>query len=305
VNGLHVACGGSVEYLPHTATMLHSVLAQRDGLSVHVYHLHGPALPDKAARRLTEMVERNGGTISLVQIEDRDVADLPEIVSRAGDWNSSAVAGMWYRTFLPELLPDVERVLYLDADTVAIDSLRALWATELGDAYVGAVTNVWEPWNASYPESLGLSRPYFNSGVLLMNLELMRRDDCIGRIVRYGREHPDGLPWGDQDVLNVVLGERRVELHPRWNCMNSVLNFAWAAEVFGAAAVDEARASPGIRHFEGPSINKPWNVLCPWEGREVYRRHRRQTPWRWYMPEGVTPHNLLAYARILRHRFRP
>ncbi len=41
-------------------------------------------------------------------------------------------SSLWYRIFLGELMPEVDRVLYLDADTIAVDSLAPLWATELG-----------------------------------------------------------------------------------------------------------------------------------------------------------------------------
>ena len=68
---------------------------------------------------------------------------------------------MWYRIFLPELLPDVDRVLYLDVDTLAVDSLEPLWATDLGDAPGGAVTNVFMQDRDSRPrpEALGLPGP--------------------------------------------------------------------------------------------------------------------------------------------------
>ncbi|HYZ28605.1 MAG TPA: glycosyltransferase, partial [Thermoleophilaceae bacterium] len=157
---------------------------------------------------------------------------------------------------------------------------------------IGAVTNVWEPWNAPYEKSLGLAKPYFNSGVMLMDLERLRGQRATQAIVDYALAHLDRLPWGDQDPLNVVLGESRLELHPRWNCMNSVLYFDEAVAVFGAEAVAEARARPGIRHFEGPSINKPWHYLCRWDGRDDYYRYRARTPWPRVRRAGVTPRNI-------------
>jgi hypothetical protein len=92
------------------------------------------------------------------------------------------------------------------------------------------------------------ARAYFNSGVLLMNLDrcartahrraarLRRRARRRARVARPGRAQP--RPRG-----------RRLALHPRWNAMNS-LRFPWAADVFGASVVAEARGAPGIRHFE-------------------------------------------------------
>lgn len=75
--------------------------------------------------------------------------------------------------------------------------------------------------------------------------------------------------------------------------MNSVMSFDWAAEVLGAAAVEEARADPAIVHFEGPLPCKPWHLLCEHPLRDVYRQHRKATPWPAYTLQGKTPANLV------------
>jgi lipopolysaccharide biosynthesis glycosyltransferase len=294
---LHLACGGDVAYLPHTAAMVCSVLEHAGELDVHVHYLHAPELPQRDSRGFAEMVKRRGAAATLVPVTPDRIAGLPGI--------NHLTPAMWYRVFLPELLGDVGRVLYMDADALAVDSLAPLWNTDLGGAAIAAVTNVFEPWNTAYAESLGLRKPYFNSGVMVVDLERMRTGDATRRILDYAFQNLDRLPWGDQDPLNVVLGEERLELHPRWNCMNSVMVFEEAAGVFGAEAVAEARSRPGIRHFEGPSINKPWHLLCEWPGREDYFRFRAQTPWPHVRRDGVTPRNVLRrVARPLARRVR-
>jgi lipopolysaccharide biosynthesis glycosyltransferase len=151
------------------------------------------------------------------------------------------------------------------------------------------VTNVFQHNHVHRPASLGLPGPevYFNSGVLLMNLAEMRRDDCTDALRRFAIDNAERLEWPDQDALNCVLGHRRVPLHARWNCMNSVLAFPSAEDVFGHTAVEEARARPGIRHFEGPAANKPWHYRFEQPGRELYAAHRRATPWPDWRPEGA------------------
>ena len=237
---MHVACAAQGAYVPHSAAMLHSVLAHA-GEPVTVHYLHGDGLPAAARRALGDMVERGGGTMRPHRVGAEAVAGYPA--------DDRFTAAMWYRVLLPELLPNVERVLYLDADAIAVDSLAPLWATDLGEHWVGAVTNVLEPWAAGRPAELGLDGPgaYFNSGVLLLNLEQIRRDGRGEALRAFARERGGELLWPDQDALNVVLGPRRLPLAPRWNCMNAVLAFPWAADVLGAAAVEEARRRPDGR----------------------------------------------------------
>lgn len=294
MSALHVACASGPDYAPHAAAMLRSVIEHRGGLEVRGHYLVSPRFPRDVAARIARMVESAGATIEFHPIPDEWIAGLPshEIFSPA----------VWYRLFLPGLL-DVDRVLYLDADTIAVDDLSPLWSSPLADHYAAAVPNVWEPWNAHRPSELGLAGPrdYLNSGVLLLNLARLRDDDMTAALLSYGRERAADLRWLDQDALSAVLAGRWLRLHPRWNCMNSILLFDWAADVLGAEAVDEARRSPGIRHFEGRSVNKPWHLLCDRDMRDAYLRHRRGTPWPRVRREGVTPANVMRRAL----RWRP
>jgi lipopolysaccharide biosynthesis glycosyltransferase len=284
---LHVACAAEGEaYVAHSAAMLHSVVANAGALDVRVHYLHSPRFEPAWRDKLASVASG----IEFHEIADDRVADLRE--------QEPFTRAMWFRIFLPELLPAEPRVLYLDVDTLAVDSLEPLWRTDLADDYVGAVTNVLQHDHLHRPAELGLAdaESYFNSGVLLINLEAWRRDGIAERLHDYAVRNAEWLAWPDQDALNVVLGARRTRLHPRWNAMNSVLEWDSAKDVLPPDQVDEARRSPAIRHFEGPSVNKPWHYACRREHRDLYFEHRRATPWPKVAIEGRTP------LRMLRRR---
>lgn len=293
---LHLTCSSDSRYVPHSAAMLHSALAHGGADGIHVHYVHGRDCSQRDRELLAGMVEENGGQISFLEVDEARAAGLPS-------WQYIS-ATMWYRIFLPELLPDIDRILYLDVDVIVLDSLMPLWEVDLSEHYVGAVTNVFQANHMGRPAAVGFDDPrcYFNSGVLLMNLQLMRRDGISEELSAYARERAAQLEWPDQDALNAVLGRRRRPLHPRWNCMNSVLRFPWSAYAFGLEAVEDARRNPAIRHFEGPSVNKPWHYLCDGPLREAYLEHRRQTPWPELRLEGTTPANVARRRwRELRH----
>ena len=270
---IDVCCAAEGNYVAHSAAMLHSVLAQHGRGEVRITYLHPPEYPRAVHSPLTAMVERGGGSISFVEVPDERCEGLP-VIGFTGK-------ATWYRALAPELLPGMDRVLFLDCDLLALDSLQSLWETDVSNHFVAAVTNVFQLDHLHRPAELGLDMPqrYFNAGVLLMNLDLMRREQCANAVLEYGRVNRQDLMFRDQDALNVVLAERWRALHPRWNCMNSVMGFPWSVYVFGREATDEARRNPAIRHFEGPGLNKPWHVQCDQPLREVYFEHRSQTPW--------------------------
>lgn len=295
---LHVSCAAEGSYVAHSAAMLHSLLVD-GGVDAHVHYLHGPRFPPEASDLLGGMVTRLGGAISFHEIEDERVEGLPT--------EGFTRTATWYRIFLPELFGDLDRLLYLDSDLIVVDSLAPLLALDLADHYVAATTNVLQIEHLWRPSKLGLESPlaYFNAGVLLMNLDSMRRDGCGEALREYATKHAAELAWRDQDAINVVLGSRRLPLHPRWNCMNSVVNFPWSAYVFGPEAVHEAISNPAIRHFEGPDVNKPWNYMCDRRFQKLYARHREGTPWPRYRREGVTPANFARrVARTARRSLR-
>jgi lipopolysaccharide biosynthesis glycosyltransferase len=291
VTPLHVACAADARYVPHAAAMLHSIAAGHGDTEIRVHFLHGPELEPHLIRALQSMFDGTPVSIAAHQVEPAAVAGLPA-------WGRIP-ATMWYRILLPDLLPDVTRILYLDVDVIVVDPISDLWQLDLDGFYLAAVTNVPERHMLGHARDLGLpgADRYFNSGVLLMNLDLMRRDDCAAALSECALGRLDDLLWPDQDALNLVLGDRRLDLHPRWNMMNSIRAFPWSEELLDPVAVREAIENPAIVHFEGPRENKPWHLLCDHPFRGAYREHRLQTPWPRFRPDGLTAPNLLRLVR--------
>ncbi len=216
------------------------------------------------------MVFQAGGEITFHAVPDRWVEGLP-----IKDFTRKAT---WYRIALDELLPDADRVLWLDADLLVKDSLSRCGHPT--DGHISGQSQM------SRPVQTGSTRSAPNLGVtcismpgyLLVDLAAMRHEGT-GPDLREFAVRAHQLKWRDQDVLNEVLHGQRLALHPRWNCMNSVMQFSYASDYFPGGMVEEARRSPAIRHFEGPSFSKPWHLLADEENRRQYIHHRRQTPW--------------------------
>jgi lipopolysaccharide biosynthesis glycosyltransferase len=217
-----------------------------------------------------------------------------------------APAALWHRVLLPELLPDLDRLLYLDCDLVLTDELGPLWRLDLQGNCVAAVTTVFPSpaWGQAHCRALGLDSPamYFGTGVMLMDLERLRADHVSEQVLDYAvskgdpewffdfssdkkralayvATHPGHLLFGDQDAMNAVLADSRLPLHPRWNCTNQVIHSAWSAEVFGEEVRAEAVENPAIRHFEGGAQSRPWEAEADRRDAELYWRYRRRTPW--------------------------
>lgn len=183
--------------------------------------------------------------------------------------------GMYLRLFLPGLVPQhMQRLLYLDCDVLVNGDLGPLWDLPLGDAPLAAVR---DGTNRSAGERGGIpgagphikaTAPYFNSGVLLMNLPVWRRTKVTEQCLEYLHEYEDRLRFPDQDALNLVTYGQWLRLERKWN--DTVL---WWVRP------DEPTSDGHIRvsHFVGPV--KPWHSGFSFAGsRDRYRELAARIP---------------------------
>lgn len=110
------------------------------------------------------------------------------------------------RLALPEILPEETRALWLDVDTIVTGDIGDLFETDMRGCPVSAARE--PPWSRP-------GRIYYNAGVLLMDLQLMREDGTAWRLI--DRVNRQKLDFGDQDALNDVCAGRICDLDPVWN----------------------------------------------------------------------------------------
>lgn len=279
---IQLACSTSAEYVRHTGAMLHSVLdcTPFGGVSVNLLHLS--PLEEVEQRQIQKVTDSYGAALDNLYVDEGAIAGMP---------TGYFAPAVWLKVFLPELMLTADKVLYLDSDMIVTDDLRTLWETELGSHLLAAVTNPLYPFMRQHPrEDLGIQDPqdYFNSGVLLMNLDLMRREGMLEKLLGWARTHPEiGAP--DQDALNVVCKDRWLKLHPRWNVQSTMFEMKARQLPILDTQLKEALESPAVIHFIGPS--KPWHRLSAHPLRELYMEHARATPWGEPPIEGRTVRN--------------
>ena len=183
-----------------------------------------------------------------------------------------------YLRLLTPAFVEGERALYLDSDVIVRADLQALYDTDLGNAYLGAVESRGFDRHAEL--EMDADARHFNSGVMLLNLRRWREEDVAGRVVQFVRRKPEAIQYVDQCGLNAVVNGRWVALHPRYDVQTD-----WFMEpyepgqlVYSPEEMASALAAPAIVHFTGNV--KPWHVTSrhPYTGE--YRRHARRTPFR-------------------------
>jgi lipopolysaccharide biosynthesis glycosyltransferase len=267
---IHVACALDAAMLSAVralaASIAHHACRERP-VVLHVLHT-------SLAPRLTAVlagVERGGFSLRLHDVGAAAFARLPI--------KPPFSTAIYYRLCLPSLLDGLSRVIYLDADTVVLRDLGPLFDLPVEDLALAAMPDYalyyFELMSTipvagrrgpviSYLRTiLGIDyrgpQSYFNSGVMLLNLDAWRALDIAARCAAF-IERFAYLQWPDQDALNVICRERFFPIDARWNA------FARWCEAPSRMGRSDALATlqkdwvhdPWIVHFSGDC--KPWRA---------------------------------------------
>jgi lipopolysaccharide biosynthesis glycosyltransferase len=277
-SALHVFMCVDQGFTMPLAVSLASLDANCGERPVHVFIAHPgltQVLRDKVTRTLATL------TVEWVNVDEHQLqgAHFPDFLSRAS----------LYRLLVGSVLPeDIRRVLYLDADTAVADSLSELFDTEIHDGnVVAAVREAQSPWAAGPLgppwRQLGLepSSAYFNSGMMLIDLERWRSRDvghaCLDLLRRVKPR------WGDQDGLNTILENAWQELPRRWNVQSADIRGDSQAWAMWPEDVKLAVTSPAIVHYT--ERDKPWKAGSQHPELNRWLGWLDETSWAGWRPE--------------------
>lgn len=204
----------------------------------------------------------------------------------------------YYRLFIAHLLPSsVSKVLYLDSDILVVDSLKPLWDTDITDHPVAAGIDLHNDEIRDFNRlEYDIQYGYFNSGMLLMNLDIWRKEGLSDKILTFITEHTDRCKFYDQDALNYVLHGRIKRVSYRYNVQEfSAVEHVGVRKSLHEDLLESCRR-PAIIHFIGGI--KPWHTDSKSAYRDLWRYVQRQTPWATvkYVP-AFSPLDRFAFLR--------
>lgn len=192
-------------YAPALGVAILSILAHREHCDAYALYILYTDLSYPNLKRL-EGLSCENFSVRCIKLSP------PELPKTEG-WISKET---YYRLFAADLLPEYDKLLYLDCDVIVLSDLAALYTQELGDRLIGAVCDY--RFDGTYAQRvLGVStEAYINAGVLLINASLWRRERIAHRCLAFLRRN-HRLEAYDQDAINAVCCERILLLEKKWN----------------------------------------------------------------------------------------
>ncbi len=237
--------------------------------------LHDNTLTTENCDKFSYVAGRYGQLVKFYNVEQL-FADKIEYIKKMFPQASETrfSIGMFYRFFIPYLLAaDIDKAIYLDSDTIVNLDIKELWQVELGDKPLAAADEVRadpfdHPSNAAsnYLVTNGFVdyNDYFNSGVLLINIKILRKEnEHLMDGVKFVGEHPQ-LIYLDQEVLNYLFSKNYLKLDEKFN-----------AFVRKARRLNENLCYRRIYHFTGAGFGMDMRDLF----NRLWMKYFAQTPW--------------------------
>ena len=204
------------------------------------------------------------------------------------------------------------------------NSMLEVFEIDLNSNYIGAVKSLIDL-ATTEEEKNGLF--HINSGMLIWNLELCRRDNFVSQCLEYINNSTGKIKFHDQTVINEVCKGKIKAIHPKFNVMSNMLflNYKTFVSVYGLSnfyseeEYNEAKLNPTIIHLTSWVVGRPWETDCvhpyrdkyheilnltPWENKELVKSTKRYTNLTKRIVYRTIPGTTIRYATLLKRRIK-
>lgn len=254
-NKINIVFASDNNYAQHTAVAMASVLVNTKVPQKIQFYLIDDKIQPENKEKITKTVQNLGGNIEFIKIKNSRLEDcyVSGELSRAS----------YFRLDIANILDEsIEKIIYLDCDLLVYDDIEKMWQLDMGGKPVAATCDLGIMASARVRKQknkfigLPFDAPYFNAGVLMMDLKKWRDGNYAEAIIALATQNK--YPNHDQDALNKFFMNNWQEIPLRWDVIPPVFNLFLKIVTkpdLRKKAI-EAKLNPAIFHYAGGY--KPW-----------------------------------------------
>lgn len=242
-------------YAQHAAIALMSAYERAHNKErIQSFILDG-GISETKKEKIKESLKQYGGEITFIKMEE----DIYKSMYTSHQYSTA----IYYRLALPDLLDkSIKKCIYIDCDLLFFDDIEKLWDEDLAGHPVAAVEDIGlttskKGFSEKQRElGLGDQSVYFNSGVVIMDLEEWRKKGYSTTALSLASSH--SFKSHDQDVLNKIFLDNWQQLDLRWNVIPPI-TYLYPKIVFSSKNRQralKAKRNIGVLHYAGRY--KPW-----------------------------------------------
>ena len=268
-NPINICLSFDEKYAQHAAVTMVSLM-KNCSRNIHFHIIDSePSGITESRSKIVKLVEMYGAKISFRTIDLSVFKGFP-IWKPMQDSPNKYVP--YYRLCLADLLPEIERIIYLDTDIVVQGDIAKLYDLEFAkDQFIAGVNDMD---SEELKEKISTSA-YINSGVILFDLATIRRIklNVVEESIKILQNFRERISLNiDQDLINIIFND-----HIR------LLDISWNAQSVGTPrgfklGYDDKSIEKNIIHFI--ASHKPWMFNCKSGYQHLYFRYLSYTPWK-------------------------
>lgn len=241
-------------YAPYLATSIYSILTNNRDNNIK-FHILDLGISKLSKQYISNLCFDNGKEIDFISVSKDELErdNLPKNISHIS-------IATYARLKITEYIKNVEKVIYIDVDTITNQNLLELWNTDLGDKYLGACFDSYIEYETNnYKYQIGMSDKefYFNAGVLLLNMSKLYSFDLYKKSIDCIKKFNE-IKYQDQDIMNIIFKNKVYFLNAKFNFMPSLKNRMKNRKKLNCLEIINSPVS--IFHY--CSDEKPWHNKC-------------------------------------------
>ncbi len=200
--------------------------------------------------------------------------------------NNNFAKSTYGKLFLYKL-EHLNKIIYIDCDTIIQGSLKELWEMNIDNYSMGGVLDCVYPYEK---DTIHMKKKdnYINCGVLLLNLEIWRKKNITKKCIQYLEENNYLTPNYDQGLLNCICHNSTLIIDPKYNMMSHVFSYNRdnviklfkLNEYYSDKILQNAKRNPVIIHYLEHFYGKPWYSESSHPYRDVFVKYWEISPWK-------------------------
>lgn len=263
-NKINVALSCDENYSKYAGVVIASILANaKNDDELNIFILDG-GISETSKQKILSLKNIKDCDIEFVQVNDKLFEDYKKIQTH----HYISVAAC-YRLKLASLLPNIDKIIYLDCDVTVCSSLKDLFNINLENNVIAGVRDI-------DLELKNYQSKYINSGVLLIDLNKVRTQNIENELLEYTQKNINNIKMGDQEIINNVLNDRILNIDEKYNVQSECY-----------IRRSSFTKNPIIIHFIGDK--KPWHFGSWSFHKYLYFKYLQMTPW------ALSPKELLKW----------
>lgn len=270
---LNVAYSTDENYAKHACVSMVSLFEHNKNFDIiHVYIIDN---------NIT--IETKKKFLDIAKKYNRDIEFISfDILYKGLALNDKYPASAYARLSLSRI-SEINKILYLDCDTIINYSLEELWNINIDSYLIAGVHDNPKKYMVSII-GMNENHKYINSGVLLINLEEWRKIKIENNFIDFIKKYKGEIPHEDQGVINGVCKDRILIIEPKFNMMPQMIymssekikKLATINQYYSQEELNDAIERPVIIHYTGLFYNRPWNKSCDHPYKNEYIRYLKK-----------------------------